>query len=102
MVWRRLLIPAETSLATLHQIIQIIYHWDNDYLHQFHIHGEDYGISYAGGIAFSHDAREVFIDGFGFDTGDKFHYQYNFFKNYIIDIRVENIEKAPNLLKALS
>lgn len=36
MVWRRLRIPENTSLAQLHNIIQIAYNWDDEYLHQFH------------------------------------------------------------------
>ncbi|WP_235784865.1 plasmid pRiA4b ORF-3 family protein [Serratia fonticola] len=36
MVWRRLRIAADTSLAALHYIIQIVQGWGNDHLHQFH------------------------------------------------------------------
>ena len=32
MVWRRLRVPGVTSLATLHEAIQIIKGWDNDHL----------------------------------------------------------------------
>ncbi|MUN04678.1 hypothetical protein GNZ04_20820 [Escherichia coli] len=39
MVWRRLRIAADTSLAALHFIIQIIQGWGDDHLHQFHIYG---------------------------------------------------------------
>ena len=92
MVWRRLFIVGQTSLATFHQVIQIIYQWDDDHLHQFHIYGQDYGISYEGGIAFSHNASKVLLDDFKFDVGDKFTYQYNFFKNHRVDIRIEAIE----------
>lgn len=52
MVWRRLRISANTSLAALHYIIQIVQDWGDDYLHQFHIYGKDYGISYEGALAF--------------------------------------------------
>ncbi|MBC3219740.1 IS1096 element passenger TnpR family protein [Serratia fonticola] len=52
MVWRRLRIAADTSLAALHFIFQIVQGFGDDYLHQFHIHGTDYGISYDGGICF--------------------------------------------------
>ncbi|ECP1861055.1 plasmid pRiA4b ORF-3 family protein [Salmonella enterica] len=52
MVWRRLRIAADTSLAALHFIIQIIQGWGDDHLHQFHIYGKDYGITYDGGIGF--------------------------------------------------
>ncbi|MFV8908416.1 hypothetical protein ABQ333_24645 [Serratia fonticola] len=37
MVWRRLRIAADTSLAALHFIFQILLGWGDDYLHQFHI-----------------------------------------------------------------
>jgi len=46
MIWRRLRIRGNTSLADLHHIIQIAMSWDNDHLHCFHIYGEDYGISW--------------------------------------------------------
>ncbi|EPZ4707544.1 plasmid pRiA4b ORF-3 family protein [Escherichia coli] len=52
MVWRRLRIAADTSLAALHFIIQIIQGWADDHLHQFHIYGKDYGITYEGSIGF--------------------------------------------------
>lgn len=45
MIWRRLQVPGNTSLAQLHHIIQISYGWDDDYLHRFHIYGKDYGIA---------------------------------------------------------
>ncbi|HAU2960810.1 TPA: plasmid pRiA4b ORF-3 family protein [Salmonella enterica subsp. diarizonae] len=53
MIWCRLRISANTSLAALHYIIQIVQGWGDDYLHQFHIYGKDYGISYDGGIGYS-------------------------------------------------
>ncbi|EFG6834155.1 plasmid pRiA4b ORF-3 family protein [Escherichia coli] len=52
MVWRRLRIAADTSLAALHFIIQIIQGRGDDHLHQFHIYGKDYGITYEGSIGF--------------------------------------------------
>jgi len=93
MIWRRIRIPGNTSLAQLHHIIQIVNNWDDEYLHQFHIYGKDYGISYIGGIVFSDNARQVFLDDFYFDSGDKFIYEYNFFNHWIVDIRIENIKE---------
>jgi len=48
MVWRRLQMSGNISLAGLHHIIQIANGWEDEYLHQFHIYGKDYGISYEG------------------------------------------------------
>lgn len=64
MVWRRLRIAADTSLAALHFIIQIIQGRGDDHLHQFHIYGKDYGITYEGGIGFPDNPFHVVIDGF--------------------------------------
>ncbi|WP_275382181.1 IS1096 element passenger TnpR family protein [Xenorhabdus bovienii] len=61
MVWRRLRLAADTSLAALHCIIQIVQGWDDDHLHLFHIYGKDYGISYDGGIGFMTFALKTFM-----------------------------------------
>jgi hypothetical protein len=72
MIWRRLRIDGNTSTADLHYIIQIAMGWDDDYLHHFHIHGIDYGLSRSGCGSFRYDAEMVFIDDFTFDVGDRF------------------------------
>lgn len=97
MVWRRLRIAADTSLAALHFIIQIIQGWGDDHLHQFHIYGKDYGITYEGGIGFPDNPFQVVIDDFEFDVGDRFTYEYNFFEHWIHDIRVEAIYENTEL-----
>lgn len=99
MVWRRLRIPGTVSLATLHKIIQLVFNWDNEYLHQFHIYGKDYGIWYDGGPGFDDDAHKVYLDDFKFDSGDKFTYEYNFFEHNIHDIRIEKIIESTNKAK---
>lgn len=94
MIWRRLWIPGKTSLAELHGIIQLSFGWDNEHLHQFHIYGKDYGISYSGGLAFSDNAYKVYLDDFNFDVNDKFTYEYNFFIHCFVDIRIEQINNT--------
>lgn len=97
MVWRRLRIAADTSLAALHFIFQIVQDWGDDHLHQFHIYGKDYGISYEGGIGFVDNPFRVVIDDFAFDAGDRFTYEYNFFEHWLHDIRVEAIYENSTL-----
>jgi hypothetical protein len=92
MIWRRLRLPAQTSLADLHYIIQMAMGWDDEHLHCFHIFGKDYGISYVGGLSFADNPHDVTVDGFGFDIGDRFTYTYNFFDNCLCDIRIEDIQ----------
>lgn len=102
MVWRRLRIAADTSLAALHFIFQIAQGWGNDYLHQFHIYGKDYGISYEGGIGFMDNPFRIVIDDFGFGAGDRFTYEYNFFEHWLHDVRIETIyEMTKNVILKL-
>lgn len=92
LVWRRLRVPESASLACLHHAIQVLYSWDNDHLHRFHIHGKDYGISYEGGMSFTNDAEKTFLKQFCFEKEDKFYYEYNFFRSFMVDIRIEKIQ----------
>lgn len=93
MVWRRLRVPGTASLAMLHECIQIINGWDDDYLHQFRIQGKNYGINYEGGLYYSDNAHKVYLNDFNFDVGDKFTYEYNFFQHIMHDIRIEKIQE---------
>ena len=52
MIWRRLLISSETSIAQLHDYIQICFDWDNEHLHCFRIQGKNYGVAYLAGMSF--------------------------------------------------
>jgi len=100
MVWRRLRIAADTSLACLHYIIQITQGWEDDHLHQFHIYGKDYGIHYPGGLSYSDNAFEVKLGDFEFDVGDRFTYEFNFYEHWLHDIRIEAIETLSPRKKA--
>jgi hypothetical protein len=51
MIWRRLVISSETSIAQLHKYIQTAFDWSGEHLHSLHIHNKDYGIAYLGGSA---------------------------------------------------
>ena len=62
LIWRRLLVAADTTIAELHTILQTVFGWSGEHLHRFVIHGTDYGISYAGSEGFRDDARTVRLD----------------------------------------
>jgi hypothetical protein len=94
LVWRRLLVRAGSSVAELHEVLQVAFGWDGDYLHRFVIHGCEYGISYAGSEGFRDDARVVPLARFGFRVGERFTYEYDFFAAWVHDIRVEAIRAA--------
>ena len=46
MIWRRLLLRSDHSIADLHYTIQIAMDWSDSRLHRFHIHGKDYGVAH--------------------------------------------------------
>ena len=48
MIWRRLLLRSDHSIADLHYTIQIAMGWSDSHLHRFHIHGKDYGVAHKG------------------------------------------------------
>ena len=45
LIWRRVLVHRETTLAHLHTVLQILLAWSDEHLHSFHIHGKEYGSS---------------------------------------------------------
>jgi len=91
LIWRRLLVPAETTIAELHTILQTAFGWGGEHLHRFVIHGTEYGISYAGGPGFRDDPHLVRLGGLGLRQGERFVYEYHFFAGWVVDLRVEQI-----------
>ncbi len=89
MIWRRILVKSNSSLADLHYAIQITMGWSDTHLHQFDIWGKQYGLSYDGGIIFPDKAREVYLQNFQFRVNEKFMYEYNFFASWEHEIRLE-------------
>ncbi|MEJ8824841.1 plasmid pRiA4b ORF-3 family protein [Variovorax humicola] len=49
LIWRRLLLRGDTSIARLHQILQIAFGWQDMHLHRFDIRGREYGVHRDGG-----------------------------------------------------
>jgi len=91
LIWRRLLVPTDYSIADLHFILQIAFDWDDWNLHRFFIHGKDYGIHHSGGLSFSDDPYQVKLNAFKFRKGEKFLYEYDFFNGWKHLVRIEDI-----------
>lgn len=92
MIWRRLRLKGDTTLAAFHYIIQRCFGCDDDYLHEFRIFAKDYGMNKGGAVCFGDNTYHIGLQDFEFDTGDRFTYTYNFNQNWVFDIRVELIE----------
>jgi Plasmid pRiA4b ORF-3-like protein len=91
MIWRRLLVLSDCTIADLHYIVQIAMGWTDSHLHRFIIHGKQYGIAKVGGIGFSDNPWQVKLSDFGFRVKEKFTYEYDFFDHWQHQIRVETI-----------
>ena len=89
LIWRRLLVRSDTSIAQLHAILQTVMGWSDTHLHRFRIHGKAYGIARCGGIGFADDPFEVRLSDFRLRRGERFLYEYDFMDGWIVDIRLE-------------
>lgn len=94
LIWRRLQVPGNTTIAHLHAILQTAFGWSGEHLHRFVIGGAEYGISYLGGPGFRDDARQVRLADLGLRQRERFTYEYNFFASWRAGLRVEQITDA--------
>jgi len=97
-IWRRLIVPANMTLARLHDVIQIAMGWTNSHLHQF-ITGKGPTVTYYGqkDPDYADTGPEMF-DERRYHVGDlapaakaKFIYEYDFGDSWQHDIIVEKI-----------
>ena len=89
MIWRRLLVHSDSTLADLHYTLQIAFGWADSHLHRFRIHGRDYGLIRVGGPTFSSEARQVRLDSFQFRHNERFLYEYDFGDGWQHEVRIE-------------
>jgi hypothetical protein len=82
LIWRRMLVPGETTLAHLHAILQILFAWSDEHLHSFHIHGREYGSSGA-------SPYDVRLHDLRLHRGERFRYVYDFGAFCECDVRLE-------------
>lgn len=95
-IWRRLLVVEDTSLVTLHEIIQRAMGWHNYHLHMFQIAGETYGDpadDEFGEFETKNETRYR-LNQFGFREKAKFSYEYDFGDGWEHTILVEKILPA--------
>ena len=93
LVWRRVLVPEHLTLAHLHNVVQVVMGWTDEYLHQFTIRGRRYGEAYEGVMQFSTVANALAnalaLTAFGLRQHEGFVYVYDFNAWWRHDIRVE-------------
>ncbi len=91
MIWRRLLVTSDTSIAYLHAMLQTAMGWEDVHLHRFRIHGKDYGIYRSGGLLFDDDPDQVILSDFRLRASERFVYEYDMGDCWQHDIRLERI-----------
>ena len=91
MIWRRLLLRSDHTIADLHYAIQIAMGWTDAHLNRFHIHGKDYGVAHEGGLTFSDDPDGVSLAQFGFRLRERFLYEYDFYDGWQHYVRLEKV-----------
>ena len=87
MIWRRLLVRSDSTIADLHATLQLAMGWSDEHLHRFVIYGKDYGSSRIGGIGFSDTPYRVQLADFGFRLRERFLYEYDFGDGWPHDLR---------------
>jgi len=99
-IWRRVLVPADFTLAKLHWVIQHAMGWTNSHLHHFRV-GETYYSLPAPYTDWDElnekDSRKVRLDQIAPRVKAKFVYEYDFGDSWEHEIVVEKILPEPGV-----
>jgi len=76
-IWRRLLVRSDSTISELHEMLQIVFGWSDEHLHQFLIRGKPYGMGRIGGIIFDDNPRQVQLRDFHFRAKETWLYEYD-------------------------
>jgi hypothetical protein len=85
LIWRRVLVRGDTTLADLHAVLQVAFGWSDIHLHRFKIHGREYDAIC--------ESREVRVAELGLRVTERFVYDYDLGDLWRHDIRVEQIPR---------
>jgi hypothetical protein len=89
LIWRRVLVRADNTLADLHSILQIAFLWTDFHLHRFRFRKKDFAIPRVEGFVDAHDARAVTLGALRFRLNERFVYEYDFGDQWEHEVRVE-------------
>jgi hypothetical protein len=90
-IWRRLLVRSDSTIAELHDTLQIAFSWTDNHLHQFLIRGKPYGIGKPGGISFDDNPHRIRLHDFHFRCKETWVYEYDLTDWWQHEIRLEQI-----------
>lgn len=92
-IWRRILVPMDTSLARLHIILQAVMGWENYHLHAYNIHEQEFGdpANDEWGDRNIKDERDYCLGKLDLIPGSMIEYVYDFGDGWIHDLEIEAI-----------
>lgn len=93
-VWRRLLVPADIALPTLHEVLQEAMGWTDSHLHMF-VAGDRCFAPHGDREAIGEDSREVRLVDLAPGQGARLLYEYDFGDGWTHDILVESVVDEP-------
>jgi hypothetical protein len=93
-IWRRVQVPADISLARLHQILQVVMGWTDSHLHQFVVGRTLIGVPDPDFGMEVKNERNVKLSQVVRGEKSKFAYEYDFGDNWQHDILVEKVLQA--------
>ncbi len=85
LIWRRLLVRSDSTIADLDASLQTALAWSDEHLHRFVIQGRVYGTD---GRA---HPRLVHLAHLGLRVRERFLYEYDFIDGWQFDVRVEQV-----------
>jgi len=100
-IWRRLRLPSSTTLAQLHQVIQVAFGWEDAHLHAFEVGGRRYSRPDLELWDEAADERKARLRDLGARPGARLRYTYDFGDSWEHDVVVENILPSDGLPHAV-
>ena len=101
-IWRQLLVPADLTLAQLHDVLQVAMGWQDGHLHEFRAGGRRFGPPDPEDQFMAEDVgdeRKVRVFGLFGRTGAKALYTYDFGDTWEHSIVLEKrLPAAPNMI----
>ncbi|KAA3660743.1 MAG: plasmid pRiA4b ORF-3 family protein [Chloroflexi bacterium] len=88
-IWRRVVLRSNHTLADFHYAIQITCNWSDYFLHQFKIHGQTVGTPRQFGLTYSRMADQVRLSDLELRIKERFIYEYNFIDRWQLEVRLE-------------
>jgi Plasmid pRiA4b ORF-3-like protein/Domain of unknown function (DUF1841) len=100
-IWRRLRLPAATTLAQLHQVIQVAFGWEDAHLHAFEVGGRRYSRPDFELWDEAADEDKARLRDLAARPGTRLRYTYDFGDSWEHDVRVEDILPSDGLPHAV-